>query len=152
MTKQDLLDAIFLTPKFIARYFLAVGWGGEKTFLDRPLAYKKCGNSKFINFKKLENCYRKLLKKVNIRLTALSVFRFIRIIKTIVISVANINSRDAVSVVASEEISVAGAIRGRVLIRRFVLSSLAIAVAVAVPRRRNATMVRTSADAKGSTC
>ena len=71
--------------------------------------------------------------------------RLVGVVETIVVAVADVNPWDAVSVVASEEVSVARPVGGRALIGWLVLASVTVAVSVAVPRGRNAAMIRTSA-------
>lgn len=68
---------------------------------------------------------------------------FVRIIHAIIVTVADVNPRNAISIVAREKISEASSSLGFAILWRFVGSVTAIVVSVAVPSRRNATVVRT---------
>ena len=76
------------------------------------------------------------------QLTALSLLGLIRIVETVVVAVAYVDPGDAVAVVAGEQVSVAGPVGGSALIGRLVFAAFAVAVAVAVPRGRDAAVIR----------
>jgi hypothetical protein len=79
------------------------------------------------------------------QLTTLSLLRFVGIVETVVVAITDVDPRDAVTVVAGEEVAVARPVGGRALIGWLVLASFAVAVSVAVPRGRDTAMIRTSA-------
>ena len=66
----------------------------------------------------------------------------IRIVETVVVAIADVDPGDAVAVVAGEQVSVAGPVSGSALIGRLVFAAFAVAVAVAVPRGRDAAVIR----------
>lgn len=71
------------------------------------------------------------------KLTALMTFVLVRVIETIVVAVANINSRNAVAVVAREQIAEACPAFGLAITRRLVASVQTVVVSVTVPCGRN---------------
>ena len=81
-----------------------------------------------------------------LQLTALPLLRLVRIVKTVVVSIADVDPGDAVAIVASEQVSVAGPVGGGALISGLILTTFAIAVAVAIPRGRNAAVIGTTAE------
>jgi len=60
-------------------------------------------------------------------------FIFVRVIQTIIVPIANVNSRNAVAVVAREQIAEACPAFGLAVTRRFVASVQAVVVSVTVP-------------------
>jgi len=81
-------------------------------------------------------------------LTTLPLLRFVRVVETIVIAVANVDPRDAVAVVAGEEVAVASSVGGGALVGGLVFAAFAVAVAVAVPRGRNTAVVGASIESQ----
>lgn len=65
----------------------------------------------------------------------------VAVVQAIVVSVANIDSRHAVAVIASEQVSEASPAVALAILWGFVGAVSAIVISVAVPRRRNATVV-----------
>lgn len=66
------------------------------------------------------------------------------VVQAVVVAVANVNSRDAVSVVAREQVAQAGLHLTLAIVLGFVGVVAAVIVSVAVPGCRNAPMRRTS--------
>lgn len=71
------------------------------------------------------------------KLTALVTLVFVRVIQTIVVAIANINSRNAVAVVAREQIAEACPTFGLAITGRLVASIETVVVSVTVPCGRN---------------
>lgn len=67
------------------------------------------------------------------KLTALMTLIFVRVIQTIIVPVANVNSRNAVAVVAREQIAEACSAFGLAVTRRFIASVQTVVVSVTVP-------------------
>lgn len=67
---------------------------------------------------------------------------FIRIVQAIIVSVAYINSRNAVAVIAREQVTEACPALGLTITRRFVASVQAIVVSVAIPSSWNAPAIQ----------
>lgn len=74
--------------------------------------------------------------------TALVSIVLVTVIQAIIVAVANINSRYAIAVVASEQITETGSSFRFAIFWRFVGSIATIIVTIAVPSGRNASMVR----------
>lgn len=68
-----------------------------------------------------------------VKLTALMTFIFIGIIQTIVVSIANVNSRNTVAVITSEQITETCSTLGLTVTRRLVASVQTIIISVAIP-------------------
>lgn len=68
---------------------------------------------------------------------------FVGIVQTIVVTVANVNSRYAVAIVAREQITKTRAALRLTIFRRFIRSIAAVIIAVAIPCGRNASVIRT---------
>lgn len=75
----------------------------------------------------------------------------VRVVEAIVVAVADVNARNAVAVVAGEEVAKAGLGSRLAVIRRLVGSVAAIVVSVAVPGGRNAAVVVGAAEAVAGT-
>lgn len=75
----------------------------------------------------------------------------VRVVEAIVVAVADVNARNAVAVVAGEEVAEAGLGSRLAVIRRLVGSVAAIVVSVAVPGGRNAAVVVGAAEAVAGT-
>lgn len=78
------------------------------------------------------------IERTIIKLTTLMTFIFIRIIETIIVSIADINSRNAVAVITSEQIAETCSPLGLAVTRRFVASIQAIIISIAIPSSWNA--------------
>ena len=85
----------------------------------------------------------KLRRGVAGSLVAVLLGGLVRVIDTVVVSVADVGVGNAVAVVAREQVAEARPVLGLALALRLVLAALAILVAVAVPRGRQAPVVGT---------
>jgi hypothetical protein len=70
---------------------------------------------------------------------------FIRIVETIVIAIADIDTRNTVSIIASEQITEACPTLRLAVLWRFIGSIPTVIVAIAVPRRWDTTVIRAPA-------
>lgn len=68
---------------------------------------------------------------------------FVRIVQTIVVTVANVNPRYAIAVVACEQVAETRTALRLTVFWRFVRSVATVIVAVAIPRGRNAPVIGT---------
>ena len=74
---------------------------------------------------------------------ALPVLALVTVVKAVVVPVANVNPRDAISIVAREQVPIACSLCGFAFFLGLISSTIAIRIAVAVPSRGNAPMIRT---------
>ena len=75
---------------------------------------------------------------------------FVRVVKTIVVTVTDVNSRNAIAVVAGEKVTETGSVFGLASVFRFVLATLTIRVAVTIPSGGNAPMIGAPEGVRGA--
>lgn len=74
----------------------------------------------------------------------------VTVVQAIVVAVTDVDTRNAVAVVAREQISKAGASLGLAVIWRLVGTITAIVIAIAVPSGGNAAMIGTTEAVRGT--
>ena len=85
----------------------------------------------------------KLRLRVALPIVALALLTLVRAIQTVIVAIAEIDPRDAVAIVAGEQVAEAGLLVRLTIFLRLVTAVLTIGIAITVPRGRDATVVRT---------
>ena len=81
---------------------------------------------------------------------ALLGFTFIRVVQTIIVTITNVNSRDAIAIVTGEKVPKAGSVFGLASIFGFVFTALTIWITVTIPSGWNASMIRAPERVRGT--
>lgn len=93
----------------------------------------------------LIGCTRELSIGIALTSVALVSYIFIRIVETVIVTVANIDARNTISIIACEKVSKTSPFLTLTIFFGFVcFRSATIIVSITIPGRRNTTMIRTT--------